>query len=276
MGRALKILGGAVLLYFLIRRVKRAWKDRLALADLLVSLGDAQGDGKQAEGRPRTRHLFRNLPEPLMEKLGRSYAAAFVSNPMYKHLYQGSSQWRKRILCDLFKVLAVIGNDLGRSRFFVDASQRTANRNPEPLCFASVYRSTDSPAGLLDVINAGGLLTFVELGASSFLRSYAVEQWLVNLRTSVAPRADYFCIDHLFVPLKQQCTGVGSEMLAQISSEAALQNCPLLVMVTDAEAVDFFRRHHFRLLCEREYKPNESQDQTTFTVWIMWRDIQAA
>ncbi len=324
--RTSKSLAVVAILYFVLKRVQREWCDRTFLADLLVGMtwqadaaddaspnenrsdgsSEARAGSRQTHGdggnrRQNSNHkMFRNLPEVLISVLAKSYAAAFASNPMYKFLYRGPTRWRKKVLAQLFTVHARIANAHSRARFFVDPQKRIGDavqqtsatqystaekRAPSPTCFASVFEAHAPQPGLIDVINAGGLSTFVELGVNSFLRSYAVEQWLNELRWSVAPRSEYYCIDHLFVPLKLQCTGIGSVMLEEISKTAD----PLMVTVTDSEAVDFFFMQDFELLCKKTYRDpplnvNDDHgkqsdkddlgpfDNLEFTVWIMWRE----
>ncbi|GBG29644.1 Hypothetical Protein FCC1311_058652 [Hondaea fermentalgiana] len=272
MRRGLGAACAALLAWLLARKLQRAWRDQLVLADLVV--------GRQVGLDQGETELHRAMPAPVRRDVARIFAALFTHNALYAFLYCGPERWRRRMLEDLFEVQLRLNEAYGRSRYFVDCEDRDErSRVPRATCLASVYSTRDARPGVFDVVEAGGIPYFVKLGLTGFLRNYKFEQWLERLKASSAPKRDYLCVEHFFVRGASQGQGLAAAMLDKLAEEAEEASLPILAVVTESETVGFYQRQGFSSICQERYFPDEVGSVTkvpVLTIWLMWRESEAS
>lgn len=276
MTRAKQGLGLAtciLVVWFLLRRARRTWEDQLKLADLLVGretgLGGAYGE----------REVQKAVPPPIRTDLAKAFARLAVDSSLYTYLFGGADAWRKQMLEDLFQVHLRLNEVYHRSRCFVDFEDRSTSHVPRATCLASIYDTRDPQPGVLDVVEAGGISYFARLGLAGFFRNYNFEQWLHNLKKSCAPKMDYVCIDHFFVCLEARGVGLGTAMIAKIVEEADSKMLPVLAVVFDSNAVNFYQRQGFSSICQERFIPehiNSDAKVPSVMIWLMWKETEAS
>jgi len=268
--RLAAVLAAAVLLELARRRVRRAWRDRLALADLLTA-------GPSARER-----LLRSVPMEARVVLAKEFQKTFCEHGLLRRLYGSRSQkWREVTLKMLFNVLCTLGNDFGSPRFYADAEKplrendlgvpvRTHGCIPTPVCFAAVASTKDSKPGLFDVLEAGGLTLYWRLGKNLLLETYQLEKFVLDLRAKSAPKRDYLYIEHFFVGEAYRGKGFAAQMLQEIVQEGEEKSLAFMVVSTEESSTNFFQKQGFTIVGEELYKP------LNVVVKVMWRETEAS
>mmetsp|Transcript_17544 Transcript_17544/g.28395 ORF Transcript_17544/g.28395 Transcript_17544/m.28395 type:complete len:273 (-) Transcript_17544:2823-3641(-) len=258
------LLAIALLAFWVYRRLKQRWEQRIILANFIVSL-NVEGDGMMT--------VYTQLPHVLMNQIAVCFQILFGPTKMCRFLYQGSVQHRTKLMQELFEVHARIADLRKCSRFMVDTAEnsRLDSRVPKAVCYARVQSSTNKPPTVMDVIESGGLRLYWHLGVDGFLRNYKFEKWLEALKRRVAKNREYMCIEYLFVDPEKQGQGLGTHMVSVISEEAKENNQSLMITISDKVSLDFFVRNGFSDVYHEAYPGDGGDDD--FTVWVLWKDL---